>query len=64
MGSFPPSRALLEELLSQLGDLFDPPPSPEQIAGQTQQTELAIHQLEEQIAPLISLQKVSPAPLL
>ena len=58
-GELSSQQALLEELLSQLGDLFDAPPSPEQIAWQTQQTELAIHQLEEQIAPLISLQKVS-----
>ncbi len=58
-GELSSQQALLEELLSQLRDLFDAPPSPEQIAGQKQQTELAIHQLEEQIAPLISLQKVS-----
>ena len=46
-GELSSQQALLEELLSQLRDLFDAPPSPEQIAGQKQQTELAIHQLEE-----------------
>ena len=58
-GELSSQQALLEELLSQLGELLDASPSPEQVAGKKQQTELAIHQLEEQIAPLISLQKVS-----